>query len=550
MKKFMRKSIYILMLLLVAIWVKGQEEKYTIVNLDINTASSDFGATKLGDSLVVFASAQGKQKRRKLKRSINQTPFLDLYVGVLSGQQVVNDEMFSDKLSTTFNEASVTFANDFKTIYFTRNNESNSHKAKADAEGYSNLKIYKASKDEDGKWGNVMSMPFNSDDYSSGLPALSPDGKKLFFVSDMPGSIGGTDIYYVEILDEDQYSQPINVGFNVNTAMKEMFPFVGKDNTLYYSSDRPGGYGGLDIYVAKLEETGFYGVPKKLDYPFNSGNDDFAYFYDDEAKMGFFSSNRDGGKGSDDIYAFFKEECKQTLVGYVRNEESLEVIPDAMVYLYTADSVLLDSMNVGTEARYDFKVDCNAEFFLTSEKELYVGGYQPVTTTEVYNETVSYDLFMCPLAIEKEGKIVLMIGPIYFDFNKYNIRESLDGKEEMDRIVEIMREYPEMVVEVSSYTDSRGTDEYNIELSQERAQSTVDYIVKQGIDPNRIYGKGYGESNPVNGCVNDVWCSEADHQKNRRTEFVIVSMEGEAFEQKFRTDESYNEEAPEEKGGN
>jgi len=534
----MRRSLLITLFTLSVTHLFAQTEPViSYVNLDINTEGSDYNAVIFQDSLVVFTSVQ-KKSGRKVRKSINRVPYTDLYVATLIDSQVVNPRVFAEEFSTVFNEADATFTPDFKTVFYTSNNVQGKKRARQDDQGAVNLQIMRSTIDEEGKWSEPEKLAFIDEAYSYAQPSVTPDGKRMYFSSNMPGSLGASDIYYIELYADGRYSAPVNLGFNINSPASENFPSVEENGELYFSSNRGGGFGGLDIYKAEVMENGFFSAPQPLGQPYNSAGDDFGYKYNEHYKHGFYSSNREGGKGSDDIYMFFYH-CEFMLEGYVRNAITNDTVQNAIVYLYDQDSTLIDSMSVGQPAQYSFSTGCDANYSLTTRKNLFQDSTQYVSSDSAVNNRVMADLFLSPIINEK---MVIMIGPIYFDFDDSKIRETIDGKEEMDRIVELMQANPSMVVEVASYTDSRGDTLYNQRLSQERADSTVSYIVKAGIDSTRIYGKGYGEANLVNGCSDGVPCSLEEHQLNRRTEFKVVSMEGKEFEQIVRTNEAYKEE--------
>ena len=238
------------------------------------------------------------------------------------------------RLIQNFHESTVAITNDGKTIYFTRDNLNKRKKLDSDNKGTTHLKLYKASLDN-GTWKDIEELPFNDDDYSTGHPALSPDNKQLYFVSDrMYNDMDvQTDIYVVDILEEgNDYSVPRNLGATINTKGREMFPFVAKDSTMYFSSDGFVNLGLLDIYKSNILKDS-NSEPENLGAPFNSGYDDFAIYIDSETETGYFSSNRQGGKGNDDIYSFSAYECKQIVKGIVRDKQTNEPLADATVEL-------------------------------------------------------------------------------------------------------------------------------------------------------------------------------------------------------------------------
>jgi len=443
--------------------------------------------------------------------------------------EIIDSEPFSD-IDTKYHESNAVFTKDLKTVYFTRNNYFEGQYGK-DTLGWNNLKMFRADVGEDGNWVNVTPMPFNDDNYSVGHPALSPDEKTLYFTSDMPGSMGETDIFTTTINADGSYGSPMNMGSQVNTYGKEMFPYVSKKGNLYFSSDSRGGQGGLDVYVVPLNNRTI--APVNLGSPINSSQDDFAFIIDNDKKSGYFSSNRTGGKGDDDIY-YFDElkspdiKCSQVIAGTVRDKSNGALLPGSLVTLYK-DSEKLETVIVGSDAAFSFpKMDCTSTYRVTGEREYYKGAEETVTTTEEADLELGLDLNLDPdkdAIVGTEGLdrcqyALDNINTIYFDLDKYYIRP--DAAIELEKIVKVMNRCQDIKIEARSHTDSRASDAYNVTLSQNRAQSTVDYIISRGILADRLTAKGFGETQLVNRCSNGVKCSEAEHQVNRRTEFVII----------------------------
>jgi outer membrane protein OmpA-like peptidoglycan-associated protein len=522
----MKKIILAIVFLSVG-YVYGQDN-YQIKNLDVNTKYSDFGVSYYGAD-AIYASAK-PQDNKSRKDWTNGQPYLDLYRGLIDGTgEIIDSEPFSD-IDTKYHESNAVFTKDLKTVYFTRNNYFDGQYGK-DTLGWNNLKMFRADIGEDGNWVNVTPMPFNDDNYSVGHPALSPDEKTLYFTSDMPGSMGETDIFTATINADGSYGSPMNMGSQVNTYGKEMFPYVSKKGNLYFSSDSRGGQGGLDVYVVPLNNRTV--APVNLGSPINSPQDDFAFIIDNDKKSGYFSSNRTGGKGDDDIY-YFDElkspdlKCSQVIAGTVRDKSNGALLPGSLVTLYKG-SEKLETVIVGSDAAFSFpKMDCASTYRVTGEREYYKGAEETVTTTEEADLELGLDLNLDPDkdAIAKTEGLdrcqyaLDNINTIYFDLDKYYIRP--DAAIELEKIVKVMNRCQDIKIEARSHTDSRASDAYNVTLSQNRAQSTVDYIISRGILADRLTAKGFGETQLVNRCSNGVKCSEAEHQVNRRTEFVII----------------------------
>lgn len=525
----MKRFIFSLLILTVG-YVYGQEN-YRIKNLSVNTKTSDFG-TSFYQGDVIFAS-NGLSDNKSQKNWTNGQPYLELYRAAKAEDgELMDPKTFSDALNTKYHESNSVFTKDGKTVYFTRNNYFNQKYGK-DSIGWNNLKLFRADVDEKGKWSNVMPLPFNNDNYSVGHPALSPDERTLFFTSDMPGSIGKTDIFKCSVGADGSYGAPINLGPQVNTFGKEMFPYVSESGKLYFSSDGRGGQGGLDVYVVPSNNTNLQ--PVSIGSPINSPMDDFCFIIDEAKKYGYFSSNRAGGKGDDDIYYFdvlndksIEFSCNQLVTGVVRDKNNGALLPNSLVTLYKGNQKV-ESVIVGADARFKFvKMDCETGYRVEGSKEYYKGDEKPFTTSNQANLELSLDLALQPdkSAIAKTEELdrcqyaLDNINTIYFDLDKYYIRP--DAAIELEKIVKVMNKCQDIKVEARSHTDSRASNAYNVTLSQNRAQSTVDYIISRGIMKDRITAKGFGETQLVNKCADGVECSEGEHQVNRRTEFVIV----------------------------
>ena len=498
-------------------------------SVSINTEFSEYGTALYGDKLVFTAANSGKTSKGGVSQWTGES-YYDLYTADRDQQALSNKKFFSTTINTPFNESTAVFTKDGNTMYFTRNNYVN-RKIGTNVENTILLKILRATKDSNGHWGNVVEVPFNSDNYNVAHPALSPDEKYLYFASDMDGTLGESDIFRVEILGDNQYGTPENLGDIINTSGRESFPFVSKNNILYYSSDGIPGLGGLDIFAVKFYENGTVSKPINIGMPGNSADDDFCFVMDSETKVGFLTSNRPGGKGKDDIYSFYEEkplvfDCEKMIKGVLKDSEKNDVIADGVIVL--SDKTMKEVARQKTKEDGSFafdKVDCkDLYYYLRAE----IGDY---VTTEVKVDLnvegdVFYEFMIKPreIAIDKDVDLakVLNIKEIYFDLDKSDIRP--DAAVELAKIVEVMRENPKMKIDIRSHTDSRASDEYNLRLSDRRAKSTLEWIVKQGIERKRLTAKGYGETQLVNGCSNGVPCTEEEHQANRRSEFIVISM--------------------------
>jgi outer membrane protein OmpA-like peptidoglycan-associated protein len=504
-------------------------KKFEIQNLSVNSEYSDFAPMFYNENDVVFASASDSSFLTTRRYKWDNQPYLDLFIGQLNEEtsDIKNAVKFSKEINTKYHEAGVTFSPDNSTMYFTRNNYGK--KLKRDSKGVNHLKIYRSQK-VDSEWTVATELPFNSDEYSTGHPALSKDGKKLYFVSDMPGSIGDSDIFVVDVLEDGSFSSPKNLGPEINTEQKEMFPFINGEK-LYFSSNGHTGLGGLDIYEAIFDEENGFSEVKNLGKPINSNKDDFSYIINEETKKGFFASNRDGGKGFDDLYSFkhlLVEEVPSNvnaIAGIVTELVTGDVMPRALVQLLDENNVKLKEIETGEDGSFIFEdLDADTKYILKTNKETFFVNELEVATTE--NDTINVNVAMKKLqgmiAVE-DGIRKLKTEMIHFDFDKSYIRE--DASKELDKLIEVMTEYPNMVIKIESHTDSRGSAVYNDYLSDNRAKSTREYIISQGIDANRIESAiGYGEQRLLNECNGRVPCTEEKHYLNRRSEFIIINM--------------------------
>lgn len=507
--------------------ILNQEDRFEIKNLAINSQYSEFSPMFYNENEVVFTSAKDTSVFTSNKYKWNNQPYLDLYAAKLNKES--NDLRsaikFSKKINTKYHEASVTFSPDNNTMYFTRNNYKK--KLKRDKKGINNLKIY-MSKKLDGEWAEAVEVSFNSDEYSTGHPALSPDGKKLYFVSDMPGSIGMTDIFVVDVLEDGLFSQPKNLGPKINTERKEMFPFIN-NKKLYFSSNGHVGLGGLDVFETTIDEDNGFNEVKNVGAPVNSRRDDFSYIINEETQKGFFASNRTGGKGDDDIYSFKRlmpEEVEEnSIAGMVTELITGNIMPKALVTLLDENNIKLKEMMVETDGSFIFEdLDGNTKYTITTKKDSYFDEEITVSTKE--NEVVNIDVTLRKLKekiVVENGIKKLKTDMIYFNFDKSFIRQ--DAALELDKLVEVMTEHKDMVIKIESHTDSRGPSVYNKSLSDKRAKSSRDYLIQKGIEPNRIESAiGYGEERLLNECGDGVPCSRQKHELNRRSEFIIVKV--------------------------
>ncbi|ALJ05983.1 hypothetical protein APS56_12950 [Pseudalgibacter alginicilyticus] len=493
---------------------------FDLKSIDTQDSNGDFGLTFYNENIFAFTSARNTDRPKYLW---NESPYLDLYFGILNGSVLDSIKPFPDVINTASHESNAIFTKDGKTMYF---NRTNTIDKKIEKNPTGHIKIYKAEL-VNGNWVNVKALPFTSNEYSTEHPALSKDEKILYFASDMPGTIGSFDIYKVNINEDGSYGEPENLGTTINTEKREQFPFISDYNVLYFSSIGHEGFGGLDIFRSNLVN-GIFDKPVNLGISINSSLDDFAYTIKEEDNEGFLSSNK---SGNDKIYSFKREEnrlTKHQFEGLVLDKVSKKLLEGTLVTLYDESNKAIQDTLVGKEAKYSFLVEPNKKYTIKGTRKTYIPRKLEFSADIDGNVINSVDLSLESFAdaeknirINDKGVMQVDLEKIYFEFDKENINEGaaliLDG------LVDLMNKYPSMVIEISAHTDARGFFTYNMELSERRAASTLEYLVEKGIDRKRLKSIGYGETKPLNKCVRDRTCLDAEYEVNRRCEFTILN---------------------------
>lgn len=513
--------------------IKSNSGRFEISSVAVNSENSDFGSAFLNNNLV-FSSARNIGKKDGKTFKWTNKYFSNLYIAAIKPDGNLYDAVLLNKeINSKFNESTPVFTKDGKTMYFTRNNFLDGKRGKDD-KNITLLKLYKASF-LNGKWENITELPFNSDTYSTAHPALSLDENRLFFASDMPGSLGQSDLYSVTINKDGTFGKPENLGPNINTEGRETFPFISSDNELYFATDGRPGLGGLDIFVSKILENGIFDQVQNIGEPVNSASDDFAFIIDSNSK-GYFSSNRKGGTGNDDIYKFTETRklvCERTLTGTIFDTRASQVIQGATITLLDENNQVIDQTLTLQDGTYSFKVKCNKKYLVRATMQMYPVQENTIAISTTVDNKLDFHLQKETIAaIEipelKTIKVgtdlakTLNISMIYFNLGKWNITDS--AAVELEKILAVMREYPEIKIDIRSHTDSRSSFKSNLVLSDKRAKSIMAWLVGKGIAANRLKGKGYGETKLLNRCKDGVKCSEEEHLQNRRSEFVIASM--------------------------
>jgi outer membrane protein OmpA-like peptidoglycan-associated protein len=495
------------------------DRPYIVKELNINSEYSDFGTAFYLDTIVFSSSRENGNVY-----GWNKQPYLDLFKATPTASgDLENITPFSKNINSKMHESNAVFTKNGKTMYFTRNNYLNGKKGKDDKK-ITHLKIYKA-EFINNEWTNITELPFNSDSYSTEHPALSPDEKQLYFSSDMPSSIGSFDLYVVNINTDGTFGTPKNLGPDINTELREQFPFVSSKNILYFASDGHFGMGGLDVFKSEIRANG-YSKPINLSNIINSNLDDFAFIINEEKEIGYFSSNRANSNGVDNIYSF--TQLKRYYVkGLVKNKTTNALLPNATVTLIDSDNNSVSEITIGNDAAYSLEINPNSSYTIRGSKKSYNPSNVEFAVDAKGDLNKNVDLFLESYedaekkVVEENGKIQIKINPIYFDFNKWDIRE--DAALELNNIVEVMKKFPLMIIEVGAHTDIRGPEEYNLNLSNKRANSVREYLVNQGIATENVKSKGYGESQPLNDCIREGICKEKEYDINRRCEFVILN---------------------------
>lgn len=539
----------------------------------INTGQFEFSPAFYQNG-IVFATSQ--KSEGDIDKNTGAT-FFDLFYADRDAEGLpLAPQEFAVRISSKKHEGPVAFSRDGQKIFFTQNNVT-----QKEAKPVVRLKIYEASKTSR-DWDNVKELPFNSDEYSTCHPTLTPDGQTLYFASDMPGGIGGMDLWMVK-KNGNTWSAPVNLGAKVNTPYNEVFPFVHSSGNLFFASNGYEGEGGLDLYMATFENDP-KGQVASLGDPFNTEADDLGLILNPEGNMGFFTSSRSGGQGKDDIYMF---KAPEGIWGRTKPNEFMPTIAifdkttkdpiegaSIRVFERTADG-FVDTSNDLYEAvlipakegaeELNFKLvrknitDLNEPdsrsdemgkttfsffgertYILLVTKDGYkdqevnystIGNTGKLAISAPMEKIKSVDNPSAPekitppeTAIPETDNVaagtVIVLENIYYDFNKSAIRSG--AARELDEVYTLMQRNPDMEIELIAHTDSRGSEKYNLKLSQNRANSARNYLISRGIDASRITATGLGESQIRNHCKDNIKCSQQDHQFNRRTEIKII----------------------------
>ena len=484
-----------------------QQKYFDVQSIDINSDKSDFGAL-LMDNTIYFTSARNSNSKIY---SWTKEPFLDIYKANLNEDGTISNILLVNQINSKYHDGSISISQDGSTMYFTSDSfrENSFEKDKTNKLKLGRNNIFSA-KFVNGKWDEITSLPFNSKDFSTGNPSISNDGKTLYFSSNRPGGIGGVDIWKVAISETGGYGTPENLGKNVNTEGNESFPFITSNDVLYFSSDAKQGLGAMDVYKIDLtKNSGAINLGK----PVNSEKDDFAFTINENKKIGFVASNRNG---NDDIFKLIPV-CNYELNAIVTNATTGEVLAEANVSILDDKNNIISTKKSNGNGEVSYIVECQKNYTIQAIKNGFESNSFTVLASSNKGGSIKIEAALKPISeiiTEKEVKL----NPIFFEYNNSNITQQ--GAFELDKLVQIMKNNQKLIIFVKSHTDNRGSDEFNLLLSDKRVKSTIQYLISNGIDPNRISGKGFGETELKVDCKEK--CTEDEHEQNRRSEFLIV----------------------------
>ncbi|TDP60265.1 OmpA family protein [Flavobacterium dankookense] len=485
--------------------ILSKAKAYNVNSLDISTDKSEFGPV-LYDNAFYFTSARNGARKNY---GWTDEPFLDIYRADYNEDATITNASTVTSLNSKWHDGPVTISADGNTAYFASDSfrESSFLKDKENKLKLGKNSIYKATKTGD-TWGNITLLPFNSKEYSCANPSLSRDGKTLYFSSNMPNSIGGVDIWKVAVKEDGTFGTPENLGSKVNTEGNETFPYIADDNkTLFFASSGRPGLGGLDVFEIDLTS----GEASNMGKPVNSEKDDFSFSFNSKKNVGFLASNRNG---NDDIFGAIPV-CGVDVITVVTDAKTGAILSGAKVAILDDKKNVITTETTTANGEIKYRVECDMPYVVQVSKDGYEGNTFAVAKSK--GPTAKVDAALQPIdVIVTPTEIVLK--PIFFEYDKSNITQ--EGAFELDKLVQVMKNNDKLVILAKSHTDNRGTDRYNINLSDRRAKSTVQYIISKGIDASRISGKGMGELEPKVDCGAD--CTEEQHAQNRRSEFLIV----------------------------
>lgn len=504
---------------------------YEIRNVSVNTPGSEMGPAFYKDQFIFSSTSIGTKSGATYKW--NELPYLNLYSAKINSASgdISAPQPFAPKLKTTYHDGPVSFDQKNDLIYFTRNSFVKGKTSKS-SEGIVNLKLF-LGKLENEDWKLTGGFRYNSDEYSVGHPSIDKNGTILYFASDMPGGYGKSDIYF-SVLSNGQWSKPFNLGPKVNTEGNEFFPFISNDGVLYFASNGHGGLGGLDIYFS-VPEQGVFNSIENMGYPVNSSKDDFGMALDSTGMKGYLSSNRLGGKGNDDLYFLKIMRVPVIIRGVVKDRDTKDILPDATVTVIDENGKTILTSTTRTDGQFEFEVNKGQHYIVNVVKEFYIESEKDFATMNLRpNDEVFSEIFLeqkideldnspAPINMEEEdGKALQVIEIEYINYELDKSDISGGAAASLDKLIALLKEFPDLEIRIESHTDARGSDDYNLLLSKKRAKAAFDYAISKGIDPSRMLYQGYGETKLLNNCGNGVQCSEEQHEVNRRSIVKVV----------------------------
>ncbi len=507
------------------LWLQNPDLSVNINNeTNLNTESAEFSLIGFNGGFI-FCSDRVFNKDHLKKDEIygwTGNSYLKLYEAE-SKDSLKSDSikmsLFPKEINNEYHVGPATISHNGDTLYFTRTEPHLDNGQKIKKGGVIKKTIYYSIK-KNGIWTESVSFQHNNPlKYSIQHPAINAQGNILYFVSDMPGGFGGMDIYYSEKTGSN-WSIPINCGPIVNSVEDDVFPYVKKDGTLYFSSKGHITIGGLDIFSSKGGKAD-WSDPENLKAPYNSTKDDFGIFYYHD-QLGYFSSNRQGGKGSDDIYRFTKtkEKIFYAVEGKVVQKDSDTPLEGLQIFLLNKDNGSQISVLSAADGSFRFNLDAETSYIVKGDLEKYFAKQEGAITTKGVKEST---IFNVKFEIEKgEDAYLVILNNIYYDFDKATIRQ--DAMPELAKVISFMNSTPNVAVELRAHTDARGKADYNMKLSESRAAAAMNYIVQKGVDDLRLSSKGFGETQLLNRCADGAKCSDQEHQSNRRTEFKVIKV--------------------------
>jgi outer membrane protein OmpA-like peptidoglycan-associated protein/uncharacterized protein YceK len=492
---------------------------YTTQLINQNNNTSNFSITPFENGYVYSTELGGDDVNIN---PWNGRPYLSLvYNSISEYGKAGTPELFSHSITGPFHVGPAVFNSTYNKIYFSKSSYKQNGRPEKSAAMINNIKLYWADR-KGADWVNMEELPFSSNEYSCSHPAVTADGRTMYFVSDRPGGFGKADLY-ITTLENGKWSKPQNMGANFNTPGDEMFPYYYKDENgtarLYFSSDGREGMGGLDLYYTEQQQDGRWAAPVHMNAPFNSSRDDFGILLKKDGS-GYFSSSRNGNGDVDQLFAFYKVAPKFFADGVVYSKKSNLTIPNARVQLFNKTAGGEEKeIYTDPDGKFSVPLQGNSSYELNASKD----GYLPAGTfASTEGKTVSERL-QVTIYLDTAGYVLFMPN-IYFDFDKYKIRP--DAAMQLDKVAAFLLDNPEVRLEVDAHADSRGTQPYNMKLTEKRAAATVNYIISRGINPDRILSRWHGKLMPVNECIDGVVCSPAKHQQNRRSEMKVIREAG------------------------